>query len=126
MLKFLSVEDVKAIHDLLIEKFGGMQGVRSEELLDSAVARMRATFGGEDLYETIFDKTAALFESLCKNHPFFDGNKRSAFVSAVTFLEINGYETQFDKEVAEQFVLKIATTKTPWEEIAKFFKKHAK
>jgi len=88
-MKLLSIEDVKAIHALLIDEFGGAHGLRSEALLDSAVSRMNATFDGNDLYEDIFDKAAALFESLCKNHPFLDGNKRTAFVSAVTFFKEN-------------------------------------
>lgn len=126
MLKFLSVEEVKDIHDLLVNKFGGLHGVCSPELLDSGVARMRASFGGEDLYPTIFDKAAALFQSLCKNHPFLDSNKRTSFVAAVTFLEINGYETKFLKDEAEKFVLKVATNKLEIKEIANFFKKHSK
>ena len=115
---------MKIIHDLLIEEFGGMKGIRSEELLDSAVSRMSASFDGKNLYKTVFEKTAALFESLCKNHPFLDGNKRSAFVCAVTFLEINGYETVFDKDDAENFVLRVATSKVKFQEIVNFLKKH--
>jgi death-on-curing protein len=121
MVKFLSIEDVKAVHDLVIDEFGGSKGIRSEALLDSAVARMNASFDGQDFYETIFDKAAALFESLCKNHPFLDGNKRTSFVSAVTFLEMNGYKTNFDKEKAEKFILKVATKKVEFKRIVKFF-----
>lgn len=125
-MKFLSLEEVKQIHDMLIEEFGGSKGLRSEALLDSAVYRMNASFDGKDLYGSIYEKTAALFESLCKNHPFLDGNKRTAFVSAVTFLTINGCETDFDKDEAEEFVLKIATQKVELKKIAEFFKKHSK
>lgn len=123
MLKLLSIEDVKIIHDLLIDEFGGAKGIRSEILLDSAVQRMNASFDGQDLYESIFDKAAALFESLCKNHPFLDGNKRTFFVSAVIFLEMNGFETKFDAKKAEKFVLEVATKKVDIKKIAKFFEK---
>lgn len=125
-MKFISVQEVKQIHDMLIAEFGGTNGIRSEELLDSAVNRMNASFGAKDLYVSIFEKAAAIFESLCKNHPFLDGNKRTAFVTAVTFLEINGYETNFDEKVAEGFVLKVATQKIAFKKIAEFFKKHSK
>lgn len=125
-MKFISVKVVKQIQEMLIEEFSGQKGIRSEELLDSAVARMRASFDGKDLYVSIFEKAAALFESLCKNHPFVDGNKRIAFVSAVIFLEINGYETSFDPEETEDFILKVITQKVELKTIAAFFEKHSK
>lgn len=125
-MKFISIEEVKQIHDMLIEEFGGRKGIRSEELLDSAVHRMNASFDGKDLYVSIFEKAAALFESLCKNHPFLDGNKRTAFVSTVAFLEVNEYKTSFDEKTAEKFVLKVATQKIALKKIAEFFKKHSK
>lgn len=87
---------------------------------------MQSTFDGKELYPTIHEKAAVLFESLCKNHPFVDGNKRTAFVAAATLLEINGHETHFDQKSAEQFVLKVATTKVPIRDIVAFFKKHSK
>lgn len=125
-MKFISVKVVKQIQETLIEEFGGQKGIRSENLLDSAVSRMRASFDGKDLYLSIFEKAAALFESLCKNHPFVDGNKRIAFVSAVTFLEINGYKTIFDPEEAEEFVLKVITQKVELKKIAKFLQNHSR
>jgi death-on-curing protein len=121
-MKFLSKEEVKQIHDLLIVEFGGSKGLRDENLLDSAISRMNSTFDGKDLYETIFDKTAALFDSLCKNHPFIDGNKRTAITCAATFLDVNGYKTNFDPIKTEEFVLKVATSKVRFNELVRFFK----
>ncbi|MBI2639177.1 type II toxin-antitoxin system death-on-curing family toxin [Candidatus Peregrinibacteria bacterium] len=124
MFFYLSVQQVEQIHDVSIRQFGGSHGVRSKELLESAVFRMQATFGGEDLYKDIFDKAAALLESLCKNHPFIDGNKRAAFTCAVTFLELNNYDIKFDKEETEKMMVKVAASKFSFEEIAKFLKEN--
>lgn len=126
MLKYLSVSQVVEIHRDIMKNFGGAHGVRSTGLLESAVFRMRASFGGVDLYKNIFEQAAALFESLCRNHPFLDGNKRTAFVAAVTFLEINRYRTEFDLNKTEEFVLSVAMGKQKFKSIAAFFKKHAK
>jgi death-on-curing protein len=68
-----------------------LPGLREAGLLHAAVARPFATFAGEDLYPTDFDKAAALFHSLIKNHPFLDGTKRTAFASALYYLDQCGY-----------------------------------
>src|SRR5688572_20333207 len=81
-VKYLSPQQVLAIHDQMIKRFGGSSGIRDVGLLESAVARPKATFDGNDLYPSIFQKAAALLQSLLKNHPFVDGNKRTALTSA--------------------------------------------
>ncbi len=124
--KFLTVKQVLDMHADCIHIFGGKKGIRSNNLLESAVFRMQASFDGQDLYPTIFEKAAALFESLLKNHPFFDGNKRIAFVSAVTFLEINGYSTKFNAEKTEKFILEVIAHKKSLKDISKFLKKNSK
>ncbi len=91
MMLYLTVPQVLYIHQQLIEQTGGHLGLRDGGLLDSAVHRPRATFGGADLYRTIRDKAAALLESLVKNHPFIDGNKRVGYAAMEAFLRINGY-----------------------------------
>lgn len=82
---------VYEIHDVVIEDTGSVPGLHSWTLLHSAVARPFATFGGEELYPSDFEKAAALFHSLIKNHPFLDGTKRTAFAAALYFLEESGY-----------------------------------
>ncbi len=82
---------VYEIHEVIIAETGGMSGLREASLLHAAVARPFASFGGENLYPTDFDKAAALFHSLIKNHPFMDGTKRTAFAAALYFLEQNGH-----------------------------------
>jgi death-on-curing protein len=82
-VKYLSATQVLFVHSRLIDTTGGAHGIRDLGLLQSAVSRPKATFGGKDLYPDIFHKAAALMESLVKNHPFIDGNKRTAITSRV-------------------------------------------
>ncbi|TSC87590.1 MAG: death-on-curing family protein [Microgenomates group bacterium Gr01-1014_7] len=73
-VQYLTVVQVLFIHDQMVKRFGGSFGVRDLGLIESAVARPEASFDGQDLYTNIFDKAAALLQSLLKNHPFVDGN----------------------------------------------------
>lgn len=76
----IDIRKVIFIHADLINKFGGSQGIRDMGLLDAALNRPYATFDSVDLYPTVLDKAAALLESIVINHPFMDGNKRTAYV----------------------------------------------
>lgn len=82
---------VYEIHEIIIIETGGLSGLREAVLLHSAIARPFATFGGQDLYASDFEKAAALFHSLIKSHPFIDGTKRTTFAAALFFLESCGY-----------------------------------
>jgi len=82
---------VYEIHEVIITETGGLPGLRDARALHAAVARPFATFGGTELYPSDFEKAAALFHSLIKSHPFMDGTKRTAFASALYFLEQYGY-----------------------------------
>ncbi len=90
---------------------GTQPAVADYGLLDSAVARPRATAFGLDAYPTLLTKAAALMQSLARNHPLVDGNKRTAWAAAWTFLTINGTElsSSFDIDAAELLVLGVAT-----------------
>lgn len=89
---FLSVADVLQIHDEQIESYGGIHGIRDEGLLESAVMTPQASFGGEYLHNGLFEMAAAYAFHIAENQPFLDGNKRTALVSALVFLDINGTE----------------------------------
>jgi len=86
---FLTVADVLALHEVLIQRYGGSPGVRDLGALESAINRPQTGY-----YEDIVSEAAALFESLAVNHPFVDGNKRIAFAAVDVFLRINGWQLQ--------------------------------
>ncbi len=109
--KFVPLEDVLFIHEMIIELTGGKGGVRDFTLFHSAVMRPAASFGGEDLYKSIFDKAAALTHSLLLNHPFNDGNKRTALAVCERFLNINGFELIASQKAKVQFTLHIEAKK---------------
>lgn len=125
-MKYLTPQQVLAIHDQTIKRFGGSFGVRDIGLLESATLRCQASFDGRDLYRDIFEKTAALLQSLLKNHPFVDGNKRTALTSAGIFLKMNGYNliNTHDEEV--KFVLRVDNETLTLKEIATWLKKNSK
>jgi death on curing protein len=82
---------VYEIHERIIARTGGIEGMRDPAALHGAVARPFATFANQDLYPDDFEKAAALFHSLVKSHPFMDGTKRTAFASTLYFLEVYGH-----------------------------------
>src|SRR3989338_4285770 len=89
--RYITSEDILVIHAKIIDETGGAHGVRDTHLLSSMAERPRMQFGGRELYPTLFDKTAAYFESCARHHVFFDGNKRTAIAIAFRFLSVNGY-----------------------------------
>ena len=89
-LLYLTAEAVKAIHEEVLAAHGGSPGTRDTALLESAVAAPQATYGGEPLLKDIVEIAAAYLFYLCSNHPFVDGNKRTALASCLVFLEANG------------------------------------
>lgn len=124
MIRYLSLEDVLLLHHLSIEKSGGSHGLRDPGLVDAAVHRPQATFSGEDLYPSVFNKAGALCHSLIKNHAFVDGNKRTSLLAAMTFLERNGYRFECEQEELVMFGLKIDNKNIPAEKIASWLKTH--
>ncbi len=124
-MKYLTTEDVLLLHHLSIEKSGGSHGLRDPGLLDAAVHRPHVTFAGTDLYPALFDKASALCHSLIKNHVFVDGNKRTSLLSAMTFLELNGFIFECSQEELVSFGLKIDNENFSTEGISTWLKKHS-
>jgi death-on-curing protein len=89
-LLHLTAEAVKAIHEEVLAAHGGSAGLRDAALLESAVAAPQATYGGEPLLKDAVEVAAAYLFYLCSNHPFVDGNKRTALAACLVFLESNG------------------------------------
>jgi death on curing protein len=122
---YLSLGAILYLHEQLIKEFGGAIGLRDEGALRSAVARPRSTFGGQSLYPSLFEKAAALLESLCLNHPFIDGNKRVAYAAAGLLLELNGWRLRADADDGEVFMLEVAKGKRGKEEIRIWIEQHS-
>jgi|SRR3990167_1526059 len=125
-IKFVPLEDIIFIHEAVIDTIGGKGGIRDFTLLHSAVFRPQASLGGKDLYPSIFDKAASLIHSLLLNHPFNDGNKRTALASCERFLNINGIEIIASQNEKVQFTLDIESKKLKLQDIAKWLKAHSK
>jgi death-on-curing protein len=124
-VKYLTPQQVLAIHDQMVKRFGGSHGIRDIGLVESAVARPMATFDNVDLYENIYDKASALLQSLLKNHPFVDGNKRTALSSAGIFLKMNGYILKNYHEEEVEFGVNVDTKHLSIEEISVWLKNHS-
>ncbi len=112
MIKHLSTEAVLAIHEQVLSAHGGGAGLRDRALLESAVAAPKATFGGEAIISDVVELAAAYLFYLCKNHPFVDGNKRTALASCLVFLSENAglANTHLDVDAWEKFVLDVASS----------------
>lgn len=122
----ISAEEAIAIHEILIRKFGGKNGVRDLNLLESALARPFATFDGKDLYADSISKAAALLESVLINHPFVDGNKRTAYVLMRSFLLENSLDISATQNEKYDFIISICNGEIKHEEIAAWLKQKVK
>lgn len=123
---YLDLDSLIAIHDNMIEEYGGSHGIRDLGLIQSALARPQASFGGEELYPTIFLKAASLFHSLLFNHGFVDGNKRTSMVATARFLSLNGYELDVSQKEFVAFPQRVENKHLDFDEIASWFKKNVK
>jgi len=104
----LTVAIVCEIHAEAIAKFGGADGVRDKALLESAVAAPKAGYAGESAYADVVEIAAAYLFYLCRNHPFVDGNKRTALAACLVFLRLNGIEPKPDAVEWEELTLAVA------------------
>ena len=116
--EFLSIADVLVIHADQIDSFGGSSGVRDQGLLESALAQPQATFGGEFLHATIAQQAAAYLYHLAMNHPFIDGNKRTAFAVMDSFLRLNGVRLSFTNEESYRLVIRVVEGKLSKDKLA--------
>lgn len=101
------MDEAVEIHSVLIERFGGPTGIRDLGLLESALYRPQTGY-----YDNLDEMAAAMFESLIKNHPFVDGNKREAFFATDVFLRMNGYKFQVEAASAHRFLMSLFDSST--------------
>lgn len=123
---YVSKKEIVAIHDAIVEATGGSLGLREPGMLAAVAEKPMAGFGDHDLYPSLYDKAAALFEAICNYHVFVDGNKRTAIAVLEYFLNRNGYSLDATKDEKEKFTLSIATSNPDLADVAKWIEKHSK
>ena len=121
----ISEKEALEIHAILLERFGGSSGIRDHALLDSALNRPFQTFDGNELYPSPIEKAAAMLESIVKNHPFIDGNKRTGYVLARLCLMKERVDMLADQDQKYAFVVDISTGKMDFEQIKEWLERHA-
>jgi death-on-curing protein len=119
---YLTLDQVLDAHRAGLSIGGGSDGIRDRGALESAVAQPAMAFGGQELYETIFEKAAALGYSLVMNHPFIDGNKRAGFLAMDTFLRLNGFRIAASVDEGERMILRIAAGEGSREELIEWLR----
>ena len=125
-LRYVDIDQACQIHEAIIKRSGSIALVRDFSLLHSAIERPKATFDGQDMYTTVFYKAAALLQSICLNHPFTDGNKRTAWALAHKFLWDNGYHLKASKNEAVKFMTNLDNIKTELSDLASWLKSHSR
>jgi len=124
--RYVDIAEVYEIHKAIIKQAGAKASIRDFALLHSAVERPKATYEEQDLYPTVFSKAAALLQSLCLNHPFTDGNKRTAWISTKRFLRINGYHLKAERMDATDFMVWVDNSKPELPKISSWLRKHSR
>lgn len=127
MTTFLTKEEVVAAHYYMMRQMEDTDqaGITDLALLESAVHRPSQSLFGEDAYPSLFDKGAALLESLVKNHCFHNGNKRTAYLAVKSFLTLNGYHLKMERLFAVEFIVDIANGKCSFEQIVSILRENS-
>lgn len=121
MIKFTK-ERILLLYQMIVQTTGGAFGIKSEELLESAIEAPYQTFDGNELFPTKLEKAARLGFGLISNHPFVDGNKRIGAYIMISFLEVNGIHIDFSDEEIESIALGVASGKMKYEDVLSFLK----
>jgi death-on-curing protein len=123
---FLTLAEVVEIHSDQIRRYGGQEGLRDHNLLESAVAQPEASFGGEWLHPDLCSMASAYAYHLCQNHCFIDGNKRAALACALVFLEMNGVTLLDPRGRLKEAMVLVASGKMEKEALAGLFRQLSK
>lgn len=122
---YLTLEDALAVHVVAVTLAGGSQGVRLHNVLLGCLERPKAAFGGNDMYKNIFEKASVYIDSIARNHPFIDGNKRTSFLCAARFLSLNGYHISMPNPEIVRGMLWVVIDHPSITEIARWLQKHS-
>jgi death-on-curing protein len=120
----LTLEQLLEFHALVIEMSGGSAGLRDLGRLESAIATQTQNVFGEDLYPEVVDKAAAIIRGIVADHPFVDGNKRTAILSGLTLLELNGFKFKAVPGEIEDFAVVVATSHLDIPKISSWLRNH--
>ena len=125
-IEFLTVDYILHLHAKAMQLCGGVRfGVRDKGLLESAVFQPQVMLFGEYAHKSLYEMAAAYSYHIVKNHPFVDGNKRTGFLAAVTFLEANGIQFNASDAMTYRIMLDLASSKIDKDVLANFFKKYS-
>ena len=123
-MKILSKRQILMLHTALIAQTGGIDGVRDEGLLDSAINAPFQTFAEQDLYPTVLEKAARLGFGLISNHPFLDGNKRIGAHAMLTFMGVNQIDLCCTDEELISLILQVASGRLDYDGMLEWLKSH--
>lgn len=124
-IRFLTMSEVLFIYEDQIRRYGGKYGIRDISLLSSALALPETTFEGRYLHNTIPEMASTYAYHISENHPFIDGNKRTALASALVFLDINKYAFTCSEELIYETMMSVAKGEIKKEQLGDFFKKYS-
>ena len=124
MIFKLTYEQIVSLHDLALEQYGGLPGVKDEGYIHFIVDKPYTEFFGEEQYPGIYLKAAVYWHGLATAHCFNDGNKRSSLLTALTFLEINGLELDVDPDILFDICIKVATKEMDLYGLAEWVERH--
>jgi death-on-curing protein len=125
-MHYLSAEEVLLIHAALIDRTGGLAGVRDAGPFQAVLARPRQSFQGKERYPTMPEKAATYLHGFATGHVFTDGNKRIGFAAAIRFLNQNGYQFSATNREVESFVLAVVTNRRTVNEVAGWLADHSR
>ena len=126
MIEFLTAPEVLTILESQLKDYGGVYGVRDPDLLHSALYTPQSSFNGEYLHKTIPAMAAAYAFHICQNHPFLDGNKRTALAVSLVFLDTNGYTLDCPEEALYREIMQLAQGQTTKAALTAVYEKYAK
>lgn len=121
--RYLSNEEILELHERVIGLHGGKPGVRDPAALESCVAQPKTAVFGKEAFPTVFDKAAAYCFYIVRLHPFFDGNKRTGFMAALTFLLDAGVKPTSDEDELFDAIVGITTGDTEVDDLASLFRR---
>jgi death-on-curing protein len=126
MIAKLTFEQIVTLHELALSGHGGLPGVKDEGYVYLIVDKPYSEYFGEEQYPGLFLKAAVYWHGLATAHCFSDGNKRTALMTALTFLEINGYELHVDEDLLFEICIQVATRQMDLYQLGKWIEDHCR